>query len=90
MTQLDVSSNNIEDIDLSLLKTTKVLQSIDLSYNSLGTMPTIDAATYVNFPSTFVSLNISHNRSTSVDLWPIFVKTSKLIFFLSSTSVLFA
>ncbi|CAF1402845.1 unnamed protein product [Adineta ricciae] len=77
LTQLDVSSNSIESIDLSLLKTTKVLQSIDLSYNSLGTMPTIDASTYVRFPSTFVLLNVSHNRLTSVDFWPIFVKTRK-------------
>ncbi|UJR21847.1 hypothetical protein I4U23_024920 [Adineta vaga] len=72
---LDFSSNSIQNINLNLLKSTRVLKSIDLSYNNLTTMPIVDPAIFVQFPSTFVSLNISFNQLINVDLWPLFVKT---------------
>ena len=74
---VDFSYNNINEININFFKTNRNLQSIDLSYNNLITMPLIDGETFVNFPSTITYMNFSFNQITEVDLWPIFVKTRK-------------
>ena len=74
---VDFSNNNIEDVDTNFFKANDQLQSIDLSQNNLTTMPVVDADTFVNFPSTIISMNFSYNQIINVDFWPIFVKTSK-------------
>jgi hypothetical protein len=74
---VDFSYNNITDIDIDLFESNRNLQTINLSHNNLTTMPTIDGATFVNFPSSIVLMNFSYNQITNVDLWPLFVRTGK-------------
>jgi len=74
---VNFSNNFINNIDLNFFKSNRKLQTIDLSYNNLTTMPTIDAEYYINFTSTLTLMNFSYNQITNVDLWPLFVKTRK-------------
>ncbi len=75
--RVNFSNNFINNIDLNFFKSNRKLQTIDLSYNNLTTMPTIDAGYYINFTSTLTLMNFSYNQITNVDLWPLFVKTRK-------------
>ncbi|CAF4082907.1 unnamed protein product [Rotaria sp. Silwood2] len=74
---IDISNNYINETDLIFFQATDQLQSINLSQNNLTTMPTIDAETFVNFPSTIILMNFSYNQIINTDLWPLFVKTQK-------------
>ena len=79
LTYVDFSYNNIDDIGINLFKSNLKIQIIDLSHNNLTSMPTIDGNTFVNFPSSIILMNFSYNQILNVDLWPLFVKTGKLI-----------
>ncbi|CAF0833133.1 unnamed protein product [Rotaria sp. Silwood1] len=74
---INFSNNYINETDLNFFQATDRLQSINLSQNNLTTMPTINAKTFVNFPSTIILMNFSYNQIINVDLWPLFVKTQK-------------
>jgi hypothetical protein len=74
---VDFSYNNISDIDINFFNANRQLQTINLSHNNLITMPMIDGATFVNYPSAIVSMDFSYNYITNVDLWPLFVRTGK-------------
>ncbi len=74
---IDFSYNNINTIDISFFEITRILQSINLSYNNLTTMPSITQETFLNFPSTIQSMNFSFNQIINVDFWPLFVRTGK-------------
>jgi hypothetical protein len=75
--QIDLSSNSINSIDNNLFQSNGQIQTIDLSSNSLTAMPLIDGNYFVNFPSSIVFMDFSFNQITSVDLWPLFVRTGK-------------
>lgn len=79
LTYVDFSYNNINDIGINLFKSNPKIQIINLSYNNLTSMPTIDGNTFVNFPSSIVLMNFSYNQILNVDLWPLFVRTGKLM-----------
>ncbi|CAM4757884.1 unnamed protein product [Rotaria magnacalcarata] len=75
LNHVDFSSNHINDIDLNFFQANRKLQTINLSQNNLTSMPLVDAAYYVNFPSTITSMDFSFNQIISVDFWPLFVRT---------------
>jgi hypothetical protein len=74
---VDFSNNFINDIDINFFKSNRNLQIINLAQNNLTTMPTIDAANFINFISTMTLMNFSYNQITNVDFWPLFVRTRK-------------
>lgn len=77
--QVDLSNNLINGTDTNLFYANRQLRTIDLSYNQLRTMPSIDGEYFLNFISTLISMDFSYNQIVSVDLWPLFVKTRKSI-----------
>lgn len=93
LTEIDLSYNSINEMDTNLFQTNSQLQIINLSHNNLTTMPLIDGTIFVNFPTSIISMDFSYNQITSVDFWPIFVRTSKrnvlnkILFFLNVFSL---
>lgn len=75
--QVDFSYNSINEIDDNLFKSNQNLQTINFSHNNLTLMPLIDGETFVTFPSSIISMNFSYNQITSVDFWPLFVRTGR-------------
>jgi len=73
---VDFSYNSINSIDENLFNSNRKIQSINFSHNNLTIMPLIDGNTFVNFPSSIISMNFSYNQIVSIDFWPLFVKTS--------------
>ncbi len=76
LVNVDFSYNSINSIDENLFNSNQKIQSINFSHNNLTIMPLIDGNTFVNFPSSIISMNFSYNQIISIDFWPLFVKTS--------------
>jgi hypothetical protein len=72
---VDISNNYINNIETNFFRSNNRIQSIDLSENSLTTMPMIDGQMFVNFPSTVTLMNFSYNQLINADFWPLFVRT---------------
>lgn len=79
LTSIDLSDNFITEINRNFFQANTQLQKINLSHNNLTKMPSIDTDMFVNFPKAMTFMDFSFNAITSVDLWPLFVKTGTSI-----------